>query len=49
MPLTSKRAVLSDRAVAPWQRILEGLEEVEDAPTNDHVIVETHKATHLDR
>lgn len=47
--LTGKSPIPSDWTVAPWKRILEGLEEIEDAPTNDHVIVEANKATHLDR
>lgn len=45
--LTGKCPILSDWAVTPWERILEGLEEVENAPTDDHIIVETHKAAHL--
>lgn len=47
--LTGQAPVSSDWTVTPGERILEGLEEVEDAPTNDDVVVETHKATHLDR
>lgn len=47
MSLTGKCPILSDRAVAPRQRKLEGLEEVEDAPANNHIIVEPNKATYL--
>lgn len=46
--LTGKRPVPSDGAVAPWERKLEGLEEVEDTPADNHIIVEPHEATHLD-
>ena len=49
MSLTGKCPIPPDRAFAPWQRILKGLEEVENAPADDHIIVETHKATYLDR
>lgn len=44
---TCSSPVSSDWTVAPRQRILERLEKVEDAPTDDDVVVETHKTTHL--
>lgn len=47
--LTGQAPIPSDWTVAPGKRILEGLEEIEDAPTNDDVVVETNKATHLQR
>lgn len=49
MSLTGKCPIPPDRTFAPWQRILKGLEEIENAPADDHIVVETHKATHLDR
>lgn len=49
MSLTGYCPILSNRTVAPWQRVLERLEKVEDAPTNDDVVVETYKTTNLDR
>ena len=48
MSLTGKCPIPSDWTLAPWKRILEGPEEIEDTPADDHIIVETHKATHLD-
>lgn len=45
--LTGHRAVLHDGALAPGQGVLEGLEEVKDAPANDDVVVEANKKTHL--
>lgn len=45
--LTSHGAVLHDGALAPGQGVLEGLEEVKDAPADDDVVVETNKKTDL--
>lgn len=47
--LTGQAPISSDWTVTPGKRVLEGLEEIEDAPTNDDVVVETDKAAHLDR
>lgn len=47
--LTGQAAISPDWTVTPGKRVLEGLEEVEDAPTNDDVVVEAHEATHLER
>lgn len=35
------------RTLRPGQGILEGLGEVEEAPADDDVIVESHKEAHL--
>lgn len=45
--LTCEGLVLDERTLVPWQRLLEGLGEVEEAPADDDVIVERHKETHL--
>lgn len=45
--LTCEGLVLNERTLVPWQRLLEGLGEVEEAPADDDVIVERHKETHL--
>lgn len=47
--LTGQGPISSDWAVVPGQRILKGLEEIKDAPTNDDIVVEADKAAHLDR
>lgn len=47
MSLTGKCPILSDWTIAPWKRILEGLEEIEDAPADNHIIIETHKTANL--
>lgn len=31
----------------PWQRLLEGLGEVEETPADDDIVVESHEETHL--
>lgn len=49
MALTRICPIFSDRTLAPRQRILEGLEKVEDAPPDDDVIVEPHETAHLKR
>ena len=46
--LTGQRSVPPDWTFSPGQWILERLEEVEDAPADDDVVVEAHKATHLE-
>lgn len=45
--LTGKAPVLPDWTVAPWKRKLEGLEEIEDAPADDDIIVEAYKSANL--
>lgn len=51
-----RRAILAchgpipdDRALTPGQRVLEGLEEVEDAPPDDHIIIQPDKEADLQR
>lgn len=45
--LTGLAAVPPDGTVAPGQRILKRLKKVEDAPADNHIIIQTHKTTHL--
>ena len=45
--LTGLAPIPAHRALGPGQRELEGLEEVEDAPTDDDVVVEAHEAADL--
>ena len=45
--LTRSGFVLDQGTLVPWQRLLEGLGEVEETPPNDHIVVEGHKETHL--
>lgn len=47
--LTGRCAIVNDGAFIPGQGILKGFKEVEDAPSNDHVVVETNKKTDLGR
>lgn len=47
--LTGLCSISLDGTFSPRQRILKRLEEVEDAPANNHIIVEAHKATNLKR
>ena len=45
--LTGHGAIPDDGALAPGKRVLEGLEEVKDAPTDDDVVIETDKKADL--
>lgn len=45
--LTGLGPVYSDGALSPRQRKLERLEEIEDAPANNHIVVEAHETTNL--
>ena len=45
--LTHCGFVLDQGTLVPWQRLLEGLGEVEETPPNDHIVVEGHKEAHL--
>lgn len=47
MCLTSAGRVLGEGTLVPRQGLLEGLGEVEEAPADDDVIVESHEETHL--
>lgn len=35
------------RAVFPWQWILKRVPQVEEGPSDDHIVVESHKEAHL--
>ena len=48
LALTGLGSISPDWTFSPGQWILERLEEVEDAPADDDVVVQTHKATHLE-
>lgn len=45
--LTSLTSISCDGAFSPRQWILEGLEEIEDAPADNHIIIEANKTTNL--
>ena len=45
--LTGLAPIPAHGALGPGQRELEGLEEVEDAPADDDVVVETNEAADL--
>lgn len=45
--LTGHGAILDNGALAPGKRVLEGLEEVKDAPTDDDVVIKTDKKADL--
>lgn len=45
--LTGLGSISLDGAFSPRQWILERLEEVEDAPADNHIIVEAHKTANL--
>lgn len=45
--LTCAGLVLDERTLVPWQRMLEGLGEVEEAPADDDIVVEGHEEAHL--
>lgn len=45
--LTSLSSISVDGAFSPRQWILKRLEEVEDTPANNHVIIEAHKTANL--
>lgn len=47
--LTGLGSVFPDGAFGPWQRILKRLEEIEDAPADNDVIIEANKAADLQR
>lgn len=45
--LTCTGLVFDQGTLVPWQRLLEGLGEIEEAPADDDVVVERHEETHL--
>ena len=45
--LTGLGSIPPDWTFGPGEWVLERLEEVEDAPADDDVVVEAHEATHL--
>lgn len=45
--LTGLAPISRDGALSPWQWILERLEKIEDAPSDDDIIIEPHKTTNL--
>ncbi len=45
--LTGLGSISLDGAFSPRQWILERLEEIEDAPADNHVVIEAHKTAHL--
>lgn len=45
--LTGLGSISLDRAFSPGQWILERLEEIEDAPADNHVIIEAHETANL--
>lgn len=45
--LTGLGSISLDGAFSPWQWILERLEEIEDAPADNHIIIEAHKTANL--
>ena len=45
--LTCLASIYLDGAFSPRQWILERLEEIEDAPADNHIIVEAHETTNL--
>lgn len=45
--LTCLAAISPDGTFTPGQWVLKRLKKVEDAPADNHIIVQTHKATHL--
>lgn len=45
--LTCTGLVLDEWTLMPWQRLLEGLGEIEEAPADDDIVVESHKEAHL--
>ena len=47
MCLTCTGLVLDEWTLMPWQRLLERLGEVEEAPADDDIVVESHKEANL--
>lgn len=47
--LTGLGSIYADGAFSPRQWILERLEEIEDAPADNHVIVEAHETANLEQ
>lgn len=47
MCLTCIGLVLDERTLMPRQRLLEGLGEIEEAPADDDIVVESHEEAHL--
>lgn len=45
--LACRSPIPDDRTFTPGQRVLEGLEEVEDAPPNDHIVVQPNEEADL--
>lgn len=46
--LTCTGLVLDEWAFMPWQRLLEGLREIEETPADDDIVIEGHEEAHLE-